>query len=64
MGPDRGGRAWGMGPRLILSNAQKSAQAHTPSSAADILDSRSQFDSREGQVRSVRSHSGAPPGGL
>ena len=32
---DLGGRAWGMGSRLILSNAQKSAGTHTPHSASD-----------------------------
>ena len=38
-----------MGSRLILSNAQKSAETHTPSSAAGILDSRSKFNSGVGR---------------
>ena len=35
--PIGGDRVWGMGPRLILSNAQKSAGAHSPGSAGEVV---------------------------
>jgi hypothetical protein len=31
-----GGRVWGIGPRLILPNAQKSAETNTPNPAGGV----------------------------